>query len=399
MVDKLLKLEKLFVKYPASVRFVRLASLYLDNGRHEDAILLCEKGCEKNNNSAMGYYMLAMSYFSKGDFERAYLASSRSKSLLPDNPSGLKLHAEICSALGNFEGAIHNFRLACRLDPFGKSVSEKVKELERKIITESADFESSHPVEESDPSICNNDDSRGPSLASVGIVSNDSKLITETHKKFIPKMSKGDKTTDGSYPKENQSHLTSKESQSSLVAPYNTNKSEDHIVVTPEDLVAQSIETTYADTGQVEKCQISHIFDTRVSESRTSFVKRDIAVPKSDNADELTDKSDFSDNSLVTNRYEENYSVTEEKREQDLFHLFQEIETGSGGVVDVALLPDKQDYGVGEDEKNISTRTLADIYILQGLTEKAIEIYEKLLEDDPENVGLRKKLSVLRSVG
>ena len=356
MVNKLLKSEKLFVKYPASVRFVRLASLHINNGRYEDAILLCEKGCEKYKNSAMGYYLLAMSYFNKDDFEKAYQASSRSQLLLPDNPSGLKLHAEICSALGNLEGALYNFRLACRLDPFGKSVSEKVKELEGKI-------------------------------------------TTEIHKKYIPNRRDGDKTTDKSDPKENQSHPSRKESKSSLIGPSVTNKSEDDVLATPEDLVAQSIKFTFAETHQVEKCEISHIFDTNISESRTPFVKGNIVRPKSDNADELVDESDFPDNSLANDRHEENYSVTEEKPEQDLFHLFQEIETGSGGVVDVALLPGKEEYEIGDDEKNISTRTLADIYILQGLTEKAIEIYEKLIEDDPENVGLRKKLSVLRSAG
>ena len=399
MVDKLSKSEKLFVKYPDSVRFVRLAAQCLDNGRHEDAILLCEKGCEKHKNSALGYYMLAMSYFNKGDFERAYQASIRSKSLLPDNPSGLKLHAEICSILGNLADAINNFRHAYRLDPFGESVSEKVKELESKIITEPVGLEASHRVEEYDQDISRTENSTNPSLASFAIVHTDSELVIEPNEKRKPNMKKGDGIIDGNDPEERQSNPSSIESRATLTEGHIINKTDYDGIVTPEDLVAQSINSAYADTGQVEKCEISRIFDANISEPRTSFAEEGLGRPKSDNSDELQDIGDFPVNSLVEDHDKEKYSAAEAKREQNLFHLFQEIETGSGGVVDVALLPDKEEYKMSDNEKNISTRTLADIYILQGLTDKAIEIYEKLLEDDPGNVRLLKKLSVLRSAG
>ena len=76
--------------------------------------------------------------------------------------------------------------------------------------------------------------------------------------------------------------------------------------------------------------------------------------------------------------------------------MFQEIET-EGGVVDVALFPDVEESELSHDGQNISTPTLADIYTVQGLTDKAIEIYQELLGDDPGNVELRKKLSALRA--
>ena len=89
MVDELSKLEEEFGKYPSSIRFVRLVSLCLDKGRSQEAIALCEKGCETHKDYALGFYFLARCYFSVADFERALEASTRSCLLEPENPSGL----------------------------------------------------------------------------------------------------------------------------------------------------------------------------------------------------------------------------------------------------------------------------------------------------------------------
>ena len=48
------------------------------------------------------------------------------------------------------------------------------------------------------------------------------------------------------------------------------------------------------------------------------------------------------------------------------------------------------------EEKRIATMTLAEIYTNQGLTQKAIETYRKLLAQDPNNTILRSKLQSLK---
>ena len=48
------------------------------------------------------------------------------------------------------------------------------------------------------------------------------------------------------------------------------------------------------------------------------------------------------------------------------------------------------------EEKRIATMTLAEIYTIQGLTQKAIETYRKLLAQDPNNTILRSKLESLK---
>ena len=48
------------------------------------------------------------------------------------------------------------------------------------------------------------------------------------------------------------------------------------------------------------------------------------------------------------------------------------------------------------EEKHIATMTLAEIYAIQGLTQKAIETYRRLLAQDPNNTILRSKLESLK---
>lgn len=51
---------------------------------------------------------------------------------------------------------------------------------------------------------------------------------------------------------------------------------------------------------------------------------------------------------------------------------------------------------VGKYEKDLLTETIADIYIAQGLYEKACIILEKVFESDPGNDAVRKKLAQSR---
>ena len=51
------------------------------------------------------------------------------------------------------------------------------------------------------------------------------------------------------------------------------------------------------------------------------------------------------------------------------------------------------------DLYKIYTRTLAELYAAQGGVDKAIEVYRKLLSDDPQNTALAKRLNELETTG
>lgn len=90
--------------------------------------------------------------------------------------------------------------------------------------------------------------------------------------------------------------------------------------------------------------------------------------------------------------------------DDELLRLFQEIETqgqdeggrapeGVTGQASAGEDEPEQD----EDRQRITTLTLAEIYAIQGLNQKAIETYRDLLEQHPENDFIRRKLQDLEN--
>ena len=80
----------------------------------------------------------------------------------------------------------------------------------------------------------------------------------------------------------------------------------------------------------------------------------------------------------------------------ELLRLFQEIEQEPEPepVFEQPKPPSALKRGHPED-KRIATMTLAEIYTIQGLKQKAIETYRELLELDPSNTIIRSKLESL----
>ncbi len=48
--------------------------------------------------------------------------------------------------------------------------------------------------------------------------------------------------------------------------------------------------------------------------------------------------------------------------------------------------------------KPITTATIADIYIEQGLYDKALEVYQELLADNPQDAAVQQKISELQAL-
>ena len=85
--------------------------------------------------------------------------------------------------------------------------------------------------------------------------------------------------------------------------------------------------------------------------------------------------------------------------DSELLRLLQEIEEEEKAAEPVPLSEEPPTPANGEPSapksKRIATMTLAEIYTTQGLTQKAIETYRELLEQEPTNTIIRSKLASL----
>ena len=87
--------------------------------------------------------------------------------------------------------------------------------------------------------------------------------------------------------------------------------------------------------------------------------------------------------------------------DSELLRLLQEIEEekASEPVPAPAEPPPPTDSEPrAPKSKRIATMTLAEIYTTQGLTQKAIETYRELLEQEPTNTIIRSKLASLEKI-
>jgi tetratricopeptide (TPR) repeat protein len=82
--------------------------------------------------------------------------------------------------------------------------------------------------------------------------------------------------------------------------------------------------------------------------------------------------------------------VSEETAADEIF------ETGLGEEV-IEQLPEPSFGDISDKSDDFTTDTLAELYISQGFFEKAIEIYERMLVENPNSRGLQDKLSWVRA--
>ena len=88
--------------------------------------------------------------------------------------------------------------------------------------------------------------------------------------------------------------------------------------------------------------------------------------------------------------------------DSELLRLLQEIEEEEKAAEPVPTPEEPPTPADSKPEapksKRIATMTLAEIYTTQGLTQKAIETYRELLEQEPTNTIIRSKLASLKKI-
>ena len=88
--------------------------------------------------------------------------------------------------------------------------------------------------------------------------------------------------------------------------------------------------------------------------------------------------------------------------DSELLRLLQEIEEEEKAAEPVPI-PEEPPIPADSEpsapkSKRIATMTLAEIYTTQGLTQKAVETYRELLEQEPTNTIIRSKLASLEKI-
>lgn len=129
MFDRTSKLEKAVRRNPRAPLFARLADHYLRRGRVEQAVVLCEEGCERFPDYPTGHLVLSRCYEAQDQFEEARTSLDRGLRLDPQNPAGFRQLSRIYAQMGNGPLALKSLEAAAQLDPFSDSLAAELEQL------------------------------------------------------------------------------------------------------------------------------------------------------------------------------------------------------------------------------------------------------------------------------
>ena len=122
-------LEERLESNPKSLLFAILADIYLQQGRLEDAVVLCSQGVKYNPDYITGKYVLAKAYSMQGENEKA---EEQLKQVLTHDRHYLSAHkmmADIMIRMGWENSAVMHYKEILRIDPQCEEVREAMNAL------------------------------------------------------------------------------------------------------------------------------------------------------------------------------------------------------------------------------------------------------------------------------
>ncbi|NQT25414.1 tetratricopeptide repeat protein [candidate division KSB1 bacterium] len=147
--EQITYLESRLEDNPKSLVFARLADLYLDQNRVDEAIQLCTAGVKHNPSYVTGHYILAKAYILSEDYENAESALKQVISHDREFLTAHKLLGDLMRKLGWENKAATHYRDIIQIDPLEEKVRSILELLDESLVEEGNDQPDSDPVEES----------------------------------------------------------------------------------------------------------------------------------------------------------------------------------------------------------------------------------------------------------
>jgi len=354
MADRIAKLEKAFRQHPDLPLFARLADRYLRRGMVFKALDLCQKGCARFPEYAPGFFVLGRLLETRRDLEGARSAVGRALSLDAENPAGFKHLAAICEQLGDSDRARKALDRARRLDPLDEQVIEKLDHLEY-----SRRLEVANPRPVPYDELPDQEEVRAargqqaePSESPPPPEASDETDASDGQEPPGPPGEEGDVASPG--PPDSRSDLE-REDEDPLDAVADLARS-----VNMEDEPDRGpADSGLEDSGEAHELELIGL--TAGEDQELLSVLHEIdASPQPAEAESAA------------------------PREPDAEPVVPPPE------------PEVESPASDASVTQIATATLAEIYSGQGFPERAIQIYERLLQTDPNNEKLRARMAELR---
>lgn len=381
--DEIKNLERKLADNPNSIFFARLADSYMQTGRLDEAIELCERGVRIHPNYVTGHYILGKCFVRKKLFDQAEKELKRVLSKDPKYISAHREYGELMAQIGWNSNCEMTFNEILQIDPLNDKAQQRLIELKKQFTITP---EKNPPPEQ---------------LTDFGITQADDDIFSATPLSFD----------------ESEFDIPSP-------PPAPTEKIE---LKEPEFQLEETSDEPSAKLSDEESSidLLEDIFgDNTIADLESE-------LPQSSDDDTLQPMSSDEELQLTSANFPIENEFDEPEPEPDPFHILQqerEKELASENIFGTPFEPEKsvnekkppshqpkpdsiiaqepiqsadddiksREEKAAEKKEKIVTPTLGEIYAAQHQYSKAISVYELLLKKDCDNQFYKDKIKILQ---
>jgi tetratricopeptide (TPR) repeat protein len=397
--SEIIELTERISKDPRSKLFVPLAEEYKKIGDIEMAIHVLSEGLKNNPAYVTARSLLGRLLCENGDLIAAQKEFEEVVKAIPDNLLAQKKLGDLYSLQKNHTEALKHYQIALALNPSDKTVSALVAKLEEidKVKEgpqqqRESDTRVSEPVGLSEQPAVPYNSSTAPSLAQTP--SAPAEQQSSVKESFL-------------YTSDSSSRSMEKNAENSIKSTFfSAGMAEKEIPVfeksekpgfdpkkeqPPDSFTPASEREEPEEVFVVEPLDEEHtpVAPLKAGESIPSERIQKIAPVE----EAVKSKLSFPDQELLK---EEPVSLSEQGMatlgtQESQISSFASLTTtpGEGEAAGKQMADESDDF---------TTDTLAELYIVQGFYEKAIDIYQRMLAELPDSIGLRDKLDRVRAM-
>jgi len=421
---ELSKLEQFYAEHPDSTIFSHLALRYMEQGNIEKAVSICEEGIAKHAQYPFGHFILGICYYHKKDYPRAKNHLEIATGYDENNPRAWKVLAEI-----NKEVELPILAEECNLkyfllDPFSR---EAVEAFHREELTDLEFFwEGGKPEKEEDTVIDleskkterkKDEDkefqnvfdeqitksSEGENLESLDDIFEETTPPPE--KTVSPKPEEESEKMDGKSERtrekiENEtdvkSGLTETDEKKEKIVEEQIKEGETQKTERKEDTKSsedfEKIEATSKPEGEAEEdlLDFRSVVEDIISEQKKEYEIEDKAKEK----EEILEQKDV--RKVEEKLPKSGDKVTETPLTEELSDKMPEAEKTPRKTTKETEKMEGKPAHFGKPP--ILSSTIGEIYIAQGRFEEAIEVFQKLLEKEPDNQKYQRKIRDISAI-
>lgn len=370
MTQSIEKLQKKLNKAPNSTIFFQLAEEHRKEGNLDDAVRILKEGLTRHPSYWSARVTLGRIYHQMGKAELAREELEKVIQAVPDNLLANKLLGDIYMSMNLPADALKRYRIVQMLNPSDQDVVTYIPRLESEIkkpaTVPELPAQPTQPIEMTTPSVERTDpilvdqETYAPTIQM--------RIPDFLEKTEVPILATESFSTQESGAVEEEAKSPSFDEEPVLPSVEELENVEE-LEVASDTLI---LNPTQEEKENIEAQPREELDHSEELSSLAGLLLSGDGMPVEDHQfGEL-------DSELIVDPEMEQVEELKSDAQQD---RTQPIEEGEEGEI--------------EEAEELTTETLAELYLSQGLVEKAIKVYQKLLLNDPGNAQIIQRLSEL----